>query len=137
LNTRRVYQLPNSGGLFSPRVSPDGRYISALTVDQAKLMLFDTGTEQLAKLADGLQLGYNEWSHDGKYVYFRENQSGASKLVRVRMRDRMAEDVLSLKDFPQLPDILSLWIGLTPDDAPLLMRDRSIQEIYALELQFQ
>ena len=137
LNTRRVYQLPNSGGLFSPRVSPDGRYISALTVDQAKLMLFDTGTEQLAKLADGLQLGYNEWSHDGKYVYFRENQSGASKLVRVRMRDRMSEDVLSLKDFPQLPDILSLWIGLTPDDAPLLMRDRSIQEIYALELQFQ
>jgi hypothetical protein len=25
---------------------------------------------------------------------------------------------------------------LTPDDAPLLMRDRSVQEIYALDLRF-
>jgi Tol biopolymer transport system component len=137
LNTRKVSQVPNSDGLYSPRVSPDGRYISALTVNQAKLMLFDTGRRRWSNLAEGVKLGYNEWSHDGKYVYLRENQAGASKLVRVRIGDRVSEDVLSLKDFPQLSDILSLWIGPTPDDALLLMRDRSVQEIYALELQFQ
>jgi hypothetical protein len=47
------------------------------------------------------------------------------------------EHVLSLKDFPQLSDPFAIWIGLTPDDAPLLMRDRSVQEIYALDLNFR
>ena len=100
-------------------------------------MLFDTKTGRWSSLAEGVQLTYNEWSHDSRYIYFRENQGGASKLVRVRVGSRGSEDVLSLKDFPQSQDTFSLWIGLTPDDAPLLMRDRSLQEIYALELQFE
>jgi hypothetical protein len=58
------------------------------------------------------------------------------RLVRVRMKDRVKEEVLSLKDFPARTDISAVWIGLTPDDAPLLMRDRSVQEIYALDLRF-
>jgi hypothetical protein len=48
----------------------------------------------------------------------------------------MLEEILSLKDFPQLSDESAGWIGLTPDDALLLMRDRSVQEIYALDLNF-
>ena len=63
-------------------------------------------------------------------------RGGAGELVRVRIKDRVLEHVLSLKDFPQLSDGFASWIGLTPDDAPLLMRDRSVQEIYALDLRF-
>jgi hypothetical protein len=84
----------------------------------------------------GEQVGYNEWSHDGEYVYLRETRDGAGELVRVRIKDRVLEHLLSLKDFPQLSDGFASWIGLTPDDAPLLMRDRSVQEIYALDLNF-
>ena len=54
----------------------------------------------------------------------------------MRIEDRVSEHVLSLRNFPQLADGLASWIGLTPDDAPLLMRDRSVQEIYALDLRF-
>jgi len=136
LKTRRVSEIPGSNGLFSPRVSPDGRSISALTAGKTKLMLFDTNTNVWSSLEDGEEVGYNEWSHDGKYVYFRENKGGAGELVRVRLKDREVEHLLSLKDFPQLSDGFASWIGLTPDDAPLLMRDRSVQEIYALELRF-
>jgi Tol biopolymer transport system component/DNA-binding winged helix-turn-helix (wHTH) protein len=136
LKTRKVSSIPGSDGLFSPRVSPDGRSISALTLDQTKLMLFDTNTNRWSSLVKGEEVSYNEWSHDGKYVYFRENRGGAAELVRVRISDGALEHLLSLKDFPQLSDIFASWIGLTPDDAPLLMRDRSVQEIYSLELQF-
>jgi hypothetical protein len=66
----------------------------------------------------------------------RENRGGAGELVRVRIKDRVLEHVLSFKDFPQLSDVFASWIGLTPDDAPLLMRDRSVLEIYALDLNF-
>jgi Tol biopolymer transport system component/DNA-binding winged helix-turn-helix (wHTH) protein len=136
LKTREVSSIPDSDGLFSPRVSPDGRYISALTKALTKLMLFDTNTNRWSSLVVGEQIGYNEWSHDGQYVYMRENRAGAGELVRVRMKDRALEHVISLRDLPQLSDIFTAWIGLTPDDAPILMRDRSVQEIYALDLAF-
>jgi DNA-binding winged helix-turn-helix (wHTH) protein/Tol biopolymer transport system component len=135
-NTRKVAPIPASEGLFSPRVSPDGRYICALTLPDTKLVLFDTSTNHWSSLVEGKQLGYTEWSHDGKYVYMRETRDDAGEMVRVRIKDRVLEDVVSLKDFPQLSDMFAAWIGLTPDDSPLLMRDRSVQEIYALELRF-
>jgi Tol biopolymer transport system component/DNA-binding winged helix-turn-helix (wHTH) protein len=136
LKTGKVSSIPDSDGLSSPRVSPDGRYISALTSDHTKLMLFDTNTNHWSSLADGEQVSNNEWSHDGKYVYMRENRARAGELVRVRIKDGVLEHLLSLRDFPQPSDMYALWIGLTPDDAPLLMRDRSVQEIYALDLRF-
>jgi len=52
------------------------------------------------------------------------------------MPGRAVEPVLSLKDFPQPADMFAAWIGLTPDGSLLLMRDRSVQEIYALDLRF-
>jgi len=136
LKTRKVSPIPDSDGIFSPRLSPDGRYISALAKSQTRLMLFDTNTNHWSSLVEGNRYGYNEWSPDGKYVYVRANRGGAGELVRVRIRDRVLEHVLSFKDFPQSSDIFAAWIGLAPDGAPLLMRDRSVHEIYALDLRF-
>jgi Tol biopolymer transport system component/DNA-binding winged helix-turn-helix (wHTH) protein len=137
LKSGKVSEIPGSGGLFSPRVSPNGIFVSALSSDGTKLMLFDAGTNQWSTLAESQHFGYNEWSRDGKYVYVRTNLAGAGELVRVNIKDRSVEPVLNLKDFPQSGDIFAGWIGLTPDGAPLIMRDRSIQEIYALDLRFQ
>jgi len=136
LKTRKVSPIPNSDGIFSPRVSPDGRYISALAKDATKLMLFDASKNNWSSLVEGEHVGYNEWSPDGKYVYMRETRDGAGELVRVRIKDRVLEHVLSFKDFPQPNDLFTAWIGLAPDGAPLLMRDRSVQEVYALDLNF-
>jgi len=127
--------IPNSDGLNSPRVSPDGRFISAFTNSTTELMLFDTKTRHWSSLLKGEEFGDNLWSHDGKYVYMRESFKGSPMLVRVRIRDGTLEEVLSLKDIPQLVDIFTAWIGLSPEDAPVLIRDRSMQEIYALDLQ--
>jgi Tol biopolymer transport system component/DNA-binding winged helix-turn-helix (wHTH) protein len=136
LETGNVSSIPDSDGLSSPRLSPDGRYICAIVRGYTRLMLFDTQNNQWSSLVEGEQFGYNEWTHNGKYIYLRENWGGAGGLVRVRIKDRVVEHVLSLKNFPQREDGLALWIGLTPDDVPLLMRDRSVQEIYALDLNF-
>ena len=136
VKTGKVFSIPDSDGLSSPRMSGDGRYICAIANGYTKLMLFDTQNNHWSTLSEGEQLGYNEWSHNGKYICLRENWGGAGELVRVRIKDRVLEHVLSLKDFPQREDGFALWIGLTPDDAPVLMRDRSIQEIYALDLAF-
>lgn len=135
LESGRISFIPNSDGLFSPRLSPDGRFISAFTNGQTELMLFDTNTTHWSSLAKGEQFGDNLWSHNGKYVYIRESSKGSPKLIRVRIEDGLVEDILSLKDIPQLVDFFTAWIGLTGEDAPVLIRDRSVQEIYALDLQ--
>ena len=41
IKTRKVAEIPGSTGLFSPRLSPDGRYIAAIRLDQTALLLFD------------------------------------------------------------------------------------------------
>ena len=137
MQTRKVSTIPDSDKSCSPRLSPDGRYISASTIGAAQMRLFDTSTAKWSMLAEGHDLGFNEWSNDGKYLYMRRTHEGVREVVRVRMKDRVLEPVLSFKGIPQsTSDVFTWWIGLTPDDGLLLMRDRSIQEIYALDLVF-
>jgi DNA-binding winged helix-turn-helix (wHTH) protein/Tol biopolymer transport system component len=134
LATGEILRVPGSDGLTSARLSPDGRYISALRVGGRALMLLDQDANQWSTLADGEGFSFNEWSRDGKYIYARATRGGSAEVIRVRVIDHAVEDVLTLKDFPALVDPFANWIGLTPDGGLLLMRDRSVQEIYALEL---
>jgi Tol biopolymer transport system component/DNA-binding winged helix-turn-helix (wHTH) protein len=133
LTSGSLTTIPGSEGLGSSRVSPDGQHIAALTRDAKKLMLFDQ--KSWSTLAEGEHFGFNEWSSDGKYVYVEESGGGFGRIVRFSIKDRVSEDVLSLKDFPQLIDPFGSWYGVTADGKILLMRDRSVQEIYVLNLE--
>ena len=44
--SRQVSNLPDSQGVYSPRWSPDGRYISAFSADSRRLLLFDFKTQK-------------------------------------------------------------------------------------------
>jgi Tol biopolymer transport system component len=132
MKTRKASKLPRSEGLFSPRWSPDGRYVFAITVDSLGSMLFDFTTQKWTELAK-MFVGYPNWSRDGRYVYFdgiREDEEG---YYRIRISDRKVERILSLKAFQAAPGAFGNWSGIAPDESPLLVRDASIQEIYALD----
>jgi eukaryotic-like serine/threonine-protein kinase len=133
LNTGQISPLSGSQGLFSPRVSPDGRYVAALTADSKTLMLYEFSTRKWTPLAHAT-FAYNGWSHDSRYIYL-EDYSRADDIVRVSVSGSPLEVLESVKDVPRGSDPWASWLGLGPDDAPLLMRDQSTQEIYALELQ--
>jgi serine/threonine protein kinase/DNA-binding winged helix-turn-helix (wHTH) protein len=53
-------------------------------------------------------------------------------LFRIRISDHKLEQLASLKDFRQVTDWGS-WVGLAPDDSPILLRDTGRQDIYALD----
>jgi Tol biopolymer transport system component/DNA-binding winged helix-turn-helix (wHTH) protein len=132
LKTRRVSKLPGSEGLYGPQWSPDGRYIAALSHDSLKLMFYDFTTRKWTQLYNGF-VGCPNWSRDSRYIYFDNLFLGKEPaFLRVRMGDRKVEQVLSLNDFGR---IASDWTGLAPDDSPMLLRDVSIEEIYALDWQ--
>ena len=75
-------------------------------------------------------------SPDGKYLYAEDYSDKTDDLVRVAVANGKMERLLSLKEVPRGFDPGEFWIGLAPDDSLLLMRDRSTQEIYGLDVRF-
>jgi Tol biopolymer transport system component len=130
MKTRKVSVLPGSDGLFSPRWSPDGRYIAAIpAVQQDKLLVFDRLSQKWSELAKSA-IGYPSWSRDGKYIYFDTTRGD---FLRVGTSDHKLEPVVSLKSLPRASGPWGQWAGLAVDDSPLLLRDASVQEIYAFD----
>jgi len=128
--SRQVSDLPNSQGLFSPRWSPDGRYISAFSSDSMRLLLYDSQTKSWDELANG-SLSWLNWSHDGQYVYVLDYR-GKDALVRIRISDHKTEQVVDLKKFATTGRYGG-GLALAPDDSPLLLRDTGTQDVYSVD----
>ena len=136
LATRRVSTLPGSSGLYSPRWSPDGLFVAAVTKDLRTVVLCDFATQRWEQLAQMDSVGHLAWSRKGEFLYFDAAAKDGVSIYRVGARDHR------LERFTTIPPPIGLafglfgpWTGLDPDDSPLLMRDSSVQEIYALDLQ--
>ena len=135
LHTGQVTGVPGSDGLFSPRCSPDGRYIAALSSDSTKLLLYDLNKKSWSTLATSM-FAYENWSPDGNYLYAEDYPDKIDDIVRIHVPDGKLERLFSLKDVPRGFDPWEFWVGLAPDGSVMLMRDRSTQEIYSLEVKY-
>ncbi len=114
LATQRVSMVPGSEGLFSPRWSPDGRYLVAMPLDQRKLMIFDTAARKWSELAAGT---FNNpvWSKDGKYIYYQSYDEG-SPICRIQVTGGRAEEIADFRDLP--PGATVGYWGLAPRTLP-------------------
>jgi Tol biopolymer transport system component len=130
INTHQRSTVPGSTGLYSPRWSPDGRYIAAMNFESRMLMLFDFQTQKWQELAR-VTMGFPNWSNNSDYVYFLHEEDHPS-VMRVHISDHKVETVADLTHFRQT-GYWNLWSGMTPDDSPLLLRDTGTQEVYALD----
>ena len=71
LATHQVSTIPGSENLFSPRWSPDGQYLAALTADSTKLLLFNFKTQKWSDwVNEPGAIGFPNWSRDGSYLYY-------------------------------------------------------------------
>jgi serine/threonine protein kinase/Tol biopolymer transport system component len=132
VKTNQTSTLPGSLGSFSPRWSPDGRYLIALPFASHSLRLFDFANQTWEEISK-ISLGFPNWSNNSDYVYFLHGEDQPS-VMRIRIRDRKLERVADLKDFRQT-GYFNFWLGMAPDDSPLLLRDIGTKEIYALDWQ--
>jgi Tol biopolymer transport system component/tRNA A-37 threonylcarbamoyl transferase component Bud32 len=133
IQTGKASALPGSESLIDPILSPDGRFLAATTSDRLKLMLFDFTAQRWTELAQ-TDIGDVNWTRDGKYLYFDSGSGLAPAISRLRLADRKLERVTGLKDFRRVEFSQYPWSGVTPDGAPLLLRDIGTQEVYALDL---
>jgi eukaryotic-like serine/threonine-protein kinase len=137
LQTHQVSVLPGSQGVFSPRWSPDGRFLVAVAGDSRKLSLFDFQKQEWTDwVTQTTALGFPCWSRDGKYLYFDSTYSNSASYFRIKVGETKSEPVVGLKDLRRYFGPVGAWSGLTPDGTSIFVRDINTQEIYALDVQF-
>jgi Tol biopolymer transport system component/DNA-binding winged helix-turn-helix (wHTH) protein len=141
LDSRQVTVVPGSAGTWSPRWSPDGRYLAALSWKTSILKVFDIETQRWSALPVKGLARYPAFSRDSQYIYYiyvlYTHKSDAG-IFRIPVKGGEVELVADLKDWragadDQL-DTLDPWMDLDPTDAPLLLRDTGTEDIYALTL---
>ena len=131
--TRRFDPIPGSQGLFSPRTSPDGRYIAALPLGQRSLMIFDRAHNQWRTLA-GMPAADPIWSADSQWVYFHEFESSSQTIYRVNAHDGRTEKVASTNDLQSFEFADFRFVGLAPGDVPLLRARVTTGNLYLADL---
>ncbi len=126
LKTGSATALPGSEGLWSARLSPDGKWVAALGFPQTFLWLYNLATHERRQLTS-MGASWPSWSPDSEYVYF----SGSS-FQRVRISDGKHEHVARL-DGLKAADGTYGWVAIAPDGSLLSTRDAGSTEIYGLD----
>ncbi|HKF25393.1 MAG TPA: hypothetical protein VKB24_05435, partial [Candidatus Acidoferrum sp.] len=132
MKTHAIATLPQSQDLFSPRWSPDGRYIAAVRRDSQNLLLFDRSKQKWSEVMQGRNVSFPNWSRDSRYIYFLSWPENPG-VFRMRASDSAVERVLNLQGF-QPTGYWEDWLGLDPQDNPLLLRDTGLQDVYAFDV---
>jgi len=130
VQTGEVSPVTGSEKMFSPRWSPDGRYLVALTGDSSHLMLFDFEEQKWREIGKGT-LSWINWSRDSQYVYTKD-LIGVGWVERIRVKDGTAQKVKDLQDFVGT-GVAGGSVSVAADDSPLMLRDRGTQDVYALD----
>jgi Tol biopolymer transport system component len=131
LGTGQTTALEGSKGLYSPRWSPDGRYLAAVSFDSRRLVLLDmtTGAWSVLATSPATFIGWPNWTADSRWLSFQQGD----QILRVSMGDRHVEPIAMPPSIDAAQGLLGEWIGSTPDGAPLVLLDAGTHDIYALD----
>ena len=92
-------------------------------------MLYDFRTGQWKAVGSG-PFQFNTWSKDSKKIYLLNKNEG-NAIVRFDVARQTFERVVSLQ---QIEQGSREWVGLAEDDSPLLVLDKSVSDVYRLDL---
>jgi eukaryotic-like serine/threonine-protein kinase len=133
LDSHRITDVPGPVGVFSPRWSPDGRFIAALSTHFSDLIVCDLETHQWSTVLSHEGIAFPSWSRDSRYlnILYADKQPG---VYRVSVKGGAPERVADLNGFRHT-GLVGAWMGLDPNDAPLLLRDVGTDDLFALTLE--
>jgi Tol biopolymer transport system component/DNA-binding winged helix-turn-helix (wHTH) protein len=133
LETHKVVGIPGSKGLFSPRLSPDGRYIAAMRLDQRALLLFDRKEGRWTTLTTH-GVGDPIWSHDGRSIYFQDFLEDGKPIYRIGVPAGSPELVATIDNLRPIAATDYRLISLAPSDLPVVSARTSTVNLYSVDL---
>jgi hypothetical protein len=92
-------------------------------------MLYDFRTGQWKAVGSG-PFQFNTWSKDSNRIYLLNKNTG-SEIVRFDVVRQRFERVVSLQ---QIEQGAREWVGLAEDESPVLVFDKSVSDVYRLDL---
>jgi len=121
----------------SPRWSPDGQYLAALSQDSTKLLLFNFKTQKWSDwITEPGGFGFPNWSSEGHYLYYDIAFSDDPTFQRIQVGQTRSELLVDLKALTRFKSrAAGPWSNVAPDGSALFVRDLSTDEIYALDLE--
>ncbi len=133
LSTHRREEITHSADLFSPRWSPDGRWIIALTLDQKIIMLYDIAHRQWRRLAS-TSAADPVWSSDSKAIYVHAFLADREPILRVDVPSGTIRTVADLGNFHDGEAANYFFGGITPRGEPLVQPRVGTGNLYTLDL---
>ena len=125
--------VPHSEGFFSPRWSPDGKWIAALTLAQNKVMLFDVANQRWSELA--LTSASDPiWSNDNKAIFVHAFLAENQPVIRISVPSGEVKVVASSADFHSGEPADYFFGGLTPEDSPLVRPRIGTGNLFTMDL---
>jgi Tol biopolymer transport system component/DNA-binding winged helix-turn-helix (wHTH) protein len=131
--TRKVNEVPGSTGLFSPRLSPDGRYIVAIRLDQRALMLFDRTAGKWSTLTTH-GAGDPLWSEDGRSIYFQDFLELGKPIYRISVPEGHLEPISTINNLRPILASDYRLLSLAPGDLPVVSARTSTVNLYSIDL---
>jgi Tol biopolymer transport system component/DNA-binding winged helix-turn-helix (wHTH) protein len=132
LATRQTRPLPNSANLFSPRWSPDGNWIAALSRDQSRLLVFNVKTQIWTTLFTG-GAADPVWTSDSRAIVFHAFAPEHAAILQVTVNGSLQ----TLADLTGLRPVVSdncFFGGITPDGSPLIKPNVGVGNLYSINL---
>ena len=133
IDAKKTQALAGSTGLFSPRWSPNGKWIAALSLDQKRLMLYNVSTRVWSALAES-SAADPVWSRDSRSLYVHAFLADEQPLLRIAVPSGQVEVIATLQDLRSKNAENFFFSGLTSSDAPLLLPRVGTSNLYSLEL---
>lgn len=129
LRTGKTTLMSGTAGLFSPRWSPDGRYVVAMHIDFNGMSVWDsTQPEWRPFFTHDIDNPF--WSLDSEWIYFNGHYD--SNLWRAHVPDGKVEKVLEI---PMKVDYSGCFAnGFKPDGNVLVSCVDFQRNVYAMEL---
>jgi Tol biopolymer transport system component len=135
VRTRRLTAIPGSERMMGPKCSPQGTILAEKEWGQT-FWLYRPGARRWEEFwratANGVTIGYPSWSRDGRSLYGLSLDDEWA-VFRLTVEDRRLERVAGLGAIVPTAPSEQPWMGLDPEDAPLILRDTGVSDVYALE----
>lgn len=141
LNTHEVSVVQGSTGLFSPRWSPDGRFLAGMNFARrsTKLSLYEFATGKWSDwVSDPGGISYPGWAPDGHFLYYanitgRANSPGFN---RVKPGSHEIQHLFDVPNASPYSTNIGPWSDLSLDGTMMYTRDVSSQNGYELDVDF-
>jgi serine/threonine protein kinase len=131
--TGGVTELPGSDGLLSGPFDVDGRSSLSATLDPSCMVRYDLRTYQRSPVYCG-DFQIFSMSRDRRTMFFLRVFDRESGIYKLSLDDGKLSLVASLAGFRTTRGLVGRWFDLTPDGAPMLLRNVGFDQVLAIDL---